>query len=381
MNKLFKKIIASLFWLSSRSPIISCTRDLSFDEISFKSCLELTNNYKSIISTTRFSLISLGLGDTKVYFFTCCGSKDKKKFNFFKCLKLDTIQPFSLSKEKYKELEQKINTHLGEASPQDVDITILQSDQIDNEIDYIKHKITSEIQREEKAIFKASAIKYVLLAFLPSSLILEVKNVFFSSYILTIPMVYSVINTFFWIFNFFKVKEYICPSYNHLKEGRSSKKQLLINYYLEWQGLKINSDFALTCTKNVERYFFIFFTVFMISLFSTSEIYSGLKNKVLNTNIAASNKNLILTLKDCHLKEITKLNNTDLMKLNTLLVEDSSLKKIVIGTNNKKNVDDIIKKIDFYNLEKIEKVYYIDNSLKDYEVKIFLIKELRRKYL
>ena len=69
-----------LIFFLSRAPIFALSIDECFHKVDFKSNLQ--KGYK-----VRFSLISLGFGNKKIYFFTI---KDKKK-NFFLKLKYDGV--------------------------------------------------------------------------------------------------------------------------------------------------------------------------------------------------------------------------------------------------------------------------------------------------
>lgn len=225
-------------------PVLSLTDDNNFGTNDLRKLKD--EQYKP---SYRFSLLNLILGHIAVYVITY--NITDKKFSLFQAISIENCGSL---KSDYNEaainerVGRYINNHLNALSDKDSD----------TELEFIKYLNDGQCERVALSERKISLYSTILLALIPILLTAFDIKVFLAyawyEKLLTIIIIYSLLNVTLIIFRSMKVKGYSFSTFSSLRNSGEKKTQLIKNHYNDWQ---VNRGSAITWVSyvlNVENW-------------------------------------------------------------------------------------------------------------------------------
>jgi hypothetical protein len=353
-----KNLIYLLVYFFSRSPLFSITLDDRFHEIS-------TKDYKN--DELRMSILSLGLGVRKLYFFTF---KKYEGFSFFKIIRLKDIQVIPSDKD----VQDKAKDYA-------IHIKTKQQEDIEVEKEFLQYRINQEENKKDTALSKINnyiAIVSILVPLFASNVIQAYSQIEFKNkVILLIGTGYTLINTILYILEFLKVKSFTRSRFCDIKNSNEHNNKIAESYYADWYSMKSESTSYVGFVTNVERYlkFVVAFTLCILVLGNFNSIF---KEKVYSSsNLNMTNKifNINLNSEQVEYQDLKKL--TDICQN----IASDNVKEVIIIKNllddhtAKEQYDIIYNYLKMYNRNRINVIVISedDSKIKELGIKIILI--------
>lgn len=270
VNKFFTWIGKLFNWL----PILHVSSDSDF------------GSFDGNKTDTRFSLLTLSLGQNKYYFLSIYKSDSGWMFDFFKRLDFFDVCPiYTLA-----EVDEKGNKYELDLEPIKED-----SDKLKLHVELLKEKITQNRTRISSSYTKLNSYRSIILALAAAGVYVltetvnsQVKSNFVvaSWFFLVLFVLYSL-SAFLQVTFALKVKAYIKSAFKDLKES-TSVLQLAKCFYVDFISLGNESRIVVSITKNAEKYFNRCFIVLIISWLC---IFSSQSNFFYNRSLFSYKEN------------------------------------------------------------------------------------------
>ena len=233
-TKLDTKLKIGFMWLLHKLPLMHISCDKIFGDYEYS-------------LPARFSFFKLSLGDNKHYLITW-----GNEFKFYYRLKFSEVEKIKTNKE----LMDKTDSYASLIDDRN-------KEEIDTNIDFLKHKISSGQSRISSGYNKTNqytTIALVYLGFLVYLVdsILEVKPSISEAillYSLISISMYYILNSFLFIRFALKVKGYTRSTFGDIKNNPNQTK-LASLYYLDWLSTNNESQIITSIVLNIEKYFF-----------------------------------------------------------------------------------------------------------------------------
>lgn len=248
MKSIIVKLLDGVLWIWSHLPICCLSDDSNFATLN-------SQNFKCG-KIYRFSLLNIMLGGYIYYVGTF---KLYRGACYIK--KLCFSRTYSLYLPEYKEKAEK---HI-EKITKDFrkHIKTLPAEDLQIEKEKLLYHIEQQNQRLETSLNKANAFTTAILAIAPitASTIIKkdldsVRSVMIGIYI------YVLLNIFIFIFEIIKVNSYRRSTFAYLKSAPDKKREIMVQYYYDWQNLKITADTLISYVCNLQEW--IIFAIVML---------------------------------------------------------------------------------------------------------------------
>lgn len=326
------KIIYYIFYLLSKSPILSVTLDNEFDNIPFKKSKLI--EYKDF----RYSLISIGFGAKKIYFITYKKSEDNK-IQIFKVLDLwdlGIIPENRIVEEK----AGNYSRHVFDKNEKNINL----------EIDFLKYKIDGEENRKNLQVSKINTYTSVMLIIVPiiASIlvgefnILNVKNLItknsFVNFIIYCVIIYNIINIIKYIWDFNSVKAYNRSMFKDIKKSENHLNALAESYYYDWYNIKNEARLVVSYVKNIELYFK--YLILAVSALLITYLICNI-NVERATNKAYSTMECMNYSKNIYFEDNGKIDKKSLDDLTTIYrkIQSTDLEDIIVISTSSKDIN------------------------------------------
>jgi hypothetical protein len=312
------------------------------------------------------SILSLGLGGRKLYFFTF---KKGEGFRVFKIIRLKDIQDIPSSED----IEKKVK---------DYSVHIKSKQQVDVEVEkeFLQYRINQEENKKNTALSKINnyiAIVSILVPLFASNVIQAYSQIKFKyKGILLIITGYTLINTILYIMEFLKVKSFTRSTFSEIKSSSEHTNKIVESYYTDWYSMKAESTLYVTFVTNVERYlkFVIAFTLCILVLGNFNNIY---KQQIDNSNLNVTNKIFNINLKSGQVEDEDLKKLTDIYQniLNDNIKEIIIIKNLSDSHNAKEQYDIIYNSLKLYIRDRnnVTIISEDDYKIKEPGIKIILI--------
>lgn len=268
MQYIINKLIDGLLWIWSHSPIFCLSDDINF----------ATLNHNNFIRNKiyRFSLINIMLGGHifyigtfKIYIASCYIKKlyflktDSLYFPNFTLsditrlgeifqIKSHDVSHHSIFSEyvqaKAQKATQKFQKH----------INWLSSGSLQVEKEKLIYHIEQQNRRLDISLNKVNAYTTVILAIIPI-VTATIQNPSFDiiqKFVLGID-IYILLNICIFIFEIIKINAYYQSSFADLKKAPDKEREIVIQYYYDWQNLKSTADFIIGHVGNLQQWIII----------------------------------------------------------------------------------------------------------------------------
>jgi len=234
------KFIRLLNWL----PIFHLSADQNFGTIEKDYDLKETKKMGM-----RFSLIYLELGALKYYFITY--SFKKRKFAMKQVFSIDQYFQTEETMNRINKACEKQRNHLE---------NLENSSEIELEINFIKYKMEQQEGREAKSSEKMNTYNYLFLVLAPATITFWLYfisygfNIYFD-FMIGIVFVYDLVNIYFYIMQFNKVRSFTRTKYGTIKNAKNKLIEIALGYYEDWQKIKDEADELVSYPKNLQHKF------------------------------------------------------------------------------------------------------------------------------
>ena len=251
MNRLSK----SLLYLWSLSPVLALTCDKDYG-----------TNDDGATTELRFSIINLMLGDRTYYFLTTPVRNPKIKFRVIdkitlqQCVfnSLNLKANMSLAENMKEKSENFVKSHLDKMSQDEVECDM------DVEKEFICYRIDNETNRTDLSFKKMNFYMGIILVLIPlmisaQSTLHVNTTISFAKFIVwgTLGLMsYTMFNWFLYTIQYMKVSGLEFSKISTLinpPEFINRKKQLIHNYYYDWQIRRSEAVFRVSFVCNTER--------------------------------------------------------------------------------------------------------------------------------
>lgn len=345
-------IVLNLFlWMWSHCPFFSLTDDELFATLQWKRMKDKKVHY-------RFSLINLMFGDKILYIITY--DFNEKKYNLFYVLRLENIEGILLSDTKIAELENNYRNHVSNLSENDMNI----------EKESLCYHIQNEEQRINTSMDKLNIYMTIILTILPLLLaIIDIKKIFKLSFwglVGVFLILYSLINICIYIFHGIKVGGITKSSFKDLKLKNEDEKtkEILVQYYFDWQQLKYKAQLYVSFVLNLQEW-----VIAILVISSLITIGNSIPKNFEKQNVEYIDANTVLNVDLDQITEPYSDSAKIWTKLITCIEEEQCRQVTFIINNNEQNfkLDDELDK--YYNLNvKVLK----DNMIEEGTLKIIV---------
>lgn len=373
-KKISKGIRSLILFLWSFSPILAVTNDSNFGTVD---CKDKLSDYSENL---RISLINLMLGNNIIYFATIQFSTKKgsiiskqtlENFKIFELLSLDTMQQFNVSAT---EMEKKSSNYLqyingvGTKIDSKINQKKIRNSDLEIEKNFIIYKIQNEENRIQRSETKVNFYAAICLVLVP--IFVTTVNFHRLSYLSIIDIVlcfgcvYSLLNLTLHALHSMKVRGIEKSSFKDFKTCSSHKDQEILNYYKDWQYLRLKADLYVSYVTNIQSWmiFAFIFTIALSVWFSISEPNQICTKQSIETN----------TISSINIEEIDmdcSKSSDEWSKLD-LAIKDNSISCIYFISSNKSVSSILEEKIASFPCN-IRIVYLYDETLEGNIYKIY----------
>ena len=263
VSKFFVWIGTVLNW----SPILHVSSDSDF------------GSYNGKNSDTRFTLLTLSLGQNKYYVISLFISGATWQLNIIKKLNFFDVCPITSQKDINDKSTEYVQPYSSDNVKDDEKLKL--------HIELLKEKITQNRTRISNSYTKMNSYRSIILALAAVGVYLLTEIVRTSSFniLLVVSSIFLILFTLYGLSAFLqitfalKVKAFVKSSFKELKEN-STTIQLAKSYYIDFVSLNNESQITVSITKNAEKYFnrsFIALVIAWLCLFVS-------KNNLLDYN-------------------------------------------------------------------------------------------------
>lgn len=269
----------------------------------------------------RISLLNIILGDMIIYIITY--NISDKKFLLFhkimleKCGSVERNYSNSAVSERVKKYDE---THLSTLPDSDADI----------ECEFIEYLNNGQRERislsERKITFYTTIILAIISIILAIFNISVLINYTFVEKILSFFIAYSLINITLLIFGSMKVKSYSFSMFSTLRQSADKKKQLIKNYYSDWQTNTASAELWVSYVLNIEAW--LKGGLVLAILLAISVNYNSYKS-IANGNNVINMQSEVITLNMDEIDNIYSQSRISLTNLQ-LKAQAKTINKIIV---------------------------------------------------
>ena len=335
-----------LLWIWSHFPFFCLSDDDNFATLDWR-------KIKEGISHLRFSLVNIMFGDSILYLITV--DIKRKKISLFYILYLKNMKGILLTEEKIADIENKYKQHISELNVQEVEI----------EKEKLSYHIQNEEQRISRSMDKINIYATIILTVLPLILaILDLKAVITLPFILIIGVVfivYALFNICTYIFRAIKVTAISKSSFSDLKNSSEKDKEILIQYYYDWQQLKYKAQLFVSFVLNLQEWMIL---ILVLSVGVSSSIaFKDISNK----HIYNKPQGEVISM---NLNEIEMPHSESSILWHKLLlqIEQNNYNRLIIISNQDQELSLLYDNLDKY--DDLELVEMNDSTLDNNQIKI-----------
>lgn len=336
-----------LFWIWSHFPFMCLSDDNNFATLDWR-------KVKDCKSHCRFSLMNLMFGDRILYFITL--DLKQKKFRLFYTLYLENMEGILLTKEKIADIEGKYKEHVSELSDEDMEI----------EKEKLSYHIQNEEQRISRSMDKINIYATIILTVIPLVLaILDLKEIIKLPLILKIGVIliiYTVLNICTYIFRAIKVTGISKSSFSDLKRSNIKNKEILVQYYYDWQQVKYKAQLFVSFVLNLQEWMIL---ILVLSVSVSTGI--AFKNDILSKHTSTTSDREVISI---DLNEIEKPHSEGSVLWHELLldIEQNNCERIIIMSKQDKDLSVVYEELNKYNDLEIKGIK--DSTLDSNQIKI-----------
>ena len=241
---------------------------------------------------------------------------------------------------------------------------------VDIECEFIEYLNNGQRERISLSERKITLYTTIILAII--SIILAIFNVSvlinytFIEKILSFFIAYSLINITLLIFGSMKVKSYSFSMFSMLRQSTNKKKQLIKNYYSDWQTNQGSAELWVSYVLNIESW--LKGGLVLAILLAISVNYHSYKSIVVNENNFCNTQSEVITLNMDEIDNVYSQSRIRLTKLQ-LKTQEKTIKKIIFIIPDDTYRTDISNIFNQYTDTQLE--FFIDISLKEkHEIKL-----------
>jgi hypothetical protein len=339
MNSFFNFFIKFFNW----SPIFHFSNDEQFGSINQS-------------DWSRFSLLSIAVGENIIYFLTIQWLNPQVKFSWFKTLNFSQVCKIYTESD----IQQKVvdyESYLSNA----------QSSVISEQIEFLKYKADLANNRTDCGYDKTNIYTAIYLAFIPVEFYLFNEVITFLNnssnsilnYLLAVIFglsIYYSINCSLFLYSNLKLKGFTRSTFNDLKQNHNHIK-LAASYYWDWYSLTNESHVITSIVANIQKYFLralVISVVIAVTLLSNLRVES--KPQTERSEFFILNQN-----GEVQEKEFLRFLNQK---------RESDVSVLVIGNEKNKKIQSIINLLNLFpaNQLKVKSVIFKSDVLESDEV-------------
>lgn len=332
-------------YVLSRIPIFCISDDSNFHNIDKRGIH---------FNDLRYSLISFGLGDHKIYFLSW---KRKDGFSFFKKIYLATLLDIP-NQTTLSEKAENYYSHL----------TSVEDDNVRNEAEFLKYKISDEANRISSAYTKANIYTGIVLGVFPIILSIGINQLSslkeFYYIIIILSLLYCLINATILLFNFYKVRSSIRSTFGKMKEAKDALREKARAYYLDWFSIKSNAPLYVSYIANIERYIRLSFIILVILIVLANIPKIGF-------NISNVGQNNLYSFHNILIEKMSKTELNQLLEIENKLVNKFKVDVIILSPYNF-NVTSMLNILNKYNLNN-SRIRIINDKQLHQDIKIIVL--------
>lgn len=337
----------ALLWIWSHFPFFCLSDDDNFANLNWR-------KIKEGKSHLRFSLINIMFGDSILYFTTV--DIKRKKFSLFYILYLKNMEGILLTEEKIADIEEKYKQH----------ISTLNDQEMEAEKEKLAYHIQNEEQRISRSMDKINIYATIILTVLPLILaILDLKAVINLPFTLIAGVafiVYALLNICTYIFRAIKVTAISKSSFSDLKKSSRKDKELLVQYYYDWQQLKYKAQLFVSFVLNLQEWMIL---ILVLSVGVSSSI--AFKDNISNKYMYNRTESEVLSM---NLDEIEMPHSESSILWHRLLlqIDQNNCNRIIIISNQDKELSIVYDELRKY--DDLELVKMKDSTLDGNQIKV-----------